>query len=355
MENQTYSNVTLLPRSICLNYESWGRALTAIAGSMIIFGNLLVALVIFKYPARNFRPLNWFIVQLAIADFSVGVIVLWIGTFSALFLDAVSLMSSIMSYGVLASATSTSTLGVMFIALDRYFYILKHTSYRSIMTRRKVAIAIAVACVVPLIVFIVGPAIGWNCIESCDCSVYNRDPSMRYCFGEYCSQMMTPFRSETVLIGGISLALLLVISIFIYLQIFCKIRFQATARMRRRRVSETRVLKTMLLVLSGFLLTTGPLATCCIISFFYNHRELHFVMRTLVVLSTINSILNPLFYFWRLPEMNKKLRTMVRDCTGICCPHFPWHQREQPARKEKPYRSRTSEQPDSTIQQTKPL
>ena len=79
-----------------------------------------------------------------------------------------------------------------------------------------------------------------------------------------------------------------------------------------RRKSEMRMIRTMLLVLSGFVLTTGPLALCCVSSFFYNHRSLHHVMRMLVIVSTFNSILNPVFYFWRIPEMRKNL-------IGLCC------------------------------------
>nr|XP_002126136.2 cannabinoid receptor 1 isoform X1 [Ciona intestinalis] len=308
--------------NVCVNTESWGKAITAIAGTLIVLGNFLVVVVLMRLPARRFRPLHWFIVQLAVADFFVGLIVLWIGTFSSLFLDTVSLMSGIATYGVLAAATSTSTLGVLFIAVDRHFYILRHRRYKQIMTRLRVGTAIVVACVVPATFFVVVPAFGWNCIQSCDCRLYNIDQNRRYCFGSHCSQMMTPFRGETVLGGGICLLLLLVVSVSVYVKIFVQVRFltKTTGRQRNRRNSEMQMIKTMLIVLSGFVFTTGPLAILCVVSYFHNVRELHNTMRILVVISTINSILNPIFYFWRIPDLNSNLRIMIRDSLIFCCP-----------------------------------
>jgi len=38
----------------------------------------------------------------------------------------------------------------------------------------------------------------------------------------------------------------------------------------------------------------------------------------LVVMSTLNSILNPIFYFCRIPEMSKKLKKMLQELTSCC-------------------------------------
>lgn len=80
------------------------------------------------------------------------------------------------------------------------------------------------------------------------------------------------------------------------------------------------MIKTMTIVLTGFILTTGPLAVCCLVSFFYNERSLHFVMRVMVVISTVNSILNPFFYFWRIPHMYSNLRYMLTSWLSCCFP-----------------------------------
>lgn len=76
-------------------------------------------------------------------------------------------------------------------------------------------------------------------------------------------------------------------------------------RNRRRKKSEMRIIKTMIIVLGGFLLTTGPLAILCVLSYFYNVRKLHVIMRVMVVLSNVNSIMNPFFYFFRIPYISK--------------------------------------------------
>ena len=227
MEKMVKLNISLnssFPRDKCLNQESWGRAITAVAASIILTGNVLVVLVLIKFPSSRFRPLHWFIVQLAVADFGVGLVLLFIGTFSRVMFETLSLMSSLFIYGALASTTSTSTLGVTFIALDRYLYIVKHRRYKSLVTRKRVAGAITAAMLVPLAVFVLGPSLGWNCVSSCDCRLYNANPTGQFCFGSHCSQMMTPFRSETVLIGGTSLASLLIASLALYAKIFQKVR-----------------------------------------------------------------------------------------------------------------------------------
>lgn len=66
----------------------------------------------------------------------------------------------------------------------------------------------------------------------------------------------------------------------------------------------------MIIVLGGFILTTGPLAILCILSYFYNVRKLHVIMRVMVVLSNVNSIMNPFFYFFRIPYISKNSKKL---------------------------------------------
>ena len=40
-------------------------------------GNLAVLVVLFKYPAKKFVPLNWLLCHLALADFIMGITVFW--------------------------------------------------------------------------------------------------------------------------------------------------------------------------------------------------------------------------------------------------------------------------------------
>lgn len=217
------SNITDGSNELCINHEAWGTAIVLVESTFIIIGNLFVLIILCIYPPRKFRPLNYFIVQLAIADLLVGVIVLWIGFLSAKVYSRVNLISGIIVYGILASTSSASTLSVLYIAVDRYIYILKHNNYRKIMTRSVVISLIAIAWLLPIGVFIVAPALGWSCIEECDCSLYNSDQNAEYCHGDTCSQMMTPFKSETVFIGGLCLLLLLIASVIIYVMLLRKV------------------------------------------------------------------------------------------------------------------------------------
>lgn len=322
--NASWKNET----NLCQNHEAWGTAIVILESTLIIIGNLFVLLVFLKYPSKRFKPLNYFITQLALADLCIGVIVLWIGFLSAKIYSYVSLISGIFVYGLLATATSASTLSVLFIAIDRYIYILMHQKYKKIMKRSAVFTFMVLSWLLPSIVFIIAPISGWNCVESCDCSIYNRDENTDYCIGASCSQMMTPFRSETLFIGGICLLALLFASVMLYMMLLLKVRNKTKKPIKQwsRKTSEIRMIKTMVIVLSGFLLTTGPLAVLCITSYFYNVRHLHFAMRVLVVISNVNSILNPFFYFWRIPQMsgnlNKLGNSFVKMLRNIifCCP-----------------------------------
>lgn len=122
---------------ICLNNESWGFVVTALTSFFIITGNLLIITVLIRFPSRRFRALNWLICQLAVADTSVGVVVFWIGTLSTLVMQSVTLMDSLITYGLLASFTSTSVLGVFLVALDRYFYVIRHSEYKQLVTKNR--------------------------------------------------------------------------------------------------------------------------------------------------------------------------------------------------------------------------
>ncbi|XP_039266203.1 adenosine receptor A1-like isoform X2 [Styela clava] len=312
---------------LCINHESWGTPIVLVESSFIIFGNLFVLLVLSKYPSKKFKPLNCFIVQLALADLCVGGIILWIGFLSAKVYSYVSLTSGIVVYGILATATSVSTLSILCIAIDRYIYILRHQRYKKIMTKTLVSVMIIVSWLLPTSVFILAPLGGWSCIKKCDCGIYNGNVNQEYCLGDECSQMMTPFKAETLLVGGICLLVLLLASVIIYILLLSKVRTktQAPVKHKRRKASEMRMIKTMVIVLSGFLLTTGPLAFLCIVSYFNNDRQLHMIMRVMVVICNINSIMNPFFYFWRIPHMNRNLSKLSNALLGcfrnsiLCC------------------------------------
>ena len=221
MQNET-QNWTA-QSSVCLNSESWGWVVTSITSLLIMVGNSLVIIVLLKKASQYFRATHWFLLLLASADISVGFTVLWTGTLSPLLFNTITLMSGMVTYGALASATSTSTLGVLFIAIERYVYILHNNNYKKIVNKTTVGWAILGAVIVPLAVFVVAPGAGWNCIRSCYCEIYDVNPESKYCFGRRCSQMMTPFRVETLFIGGLSLLFVLIVAIAMYLRIYLKV------------------------------------------------------------------------------------------------------------------------------------
>lgn len=223
--NALYENLTFDPDVYCKNGEAWGISIVIIEVLLIVVGNVTVLAVVIKYPATKFRPLNWFILNLAVADLCIGIITLWIGFLSAKVYSEVGLNSGIIVYGILACCTSTSTLGVFFIAFDRYTYILMHNNYKNIMSRRKVMVALVFAWIAPVVLYIIAPLCGWNCIDACNCSIFNMDEQLVYCFGSKCSQMMTPFHGLTILIGGICLLVLLIASCSIYSAILIKVSF----------------------------------------------------------------------------------------------------------------------------------
>lgn len=215
-------------RGYCINYESWGTPIVIAESCSIIIGNLFVLIVLTKYSRRRFQPLNYFIMQLALADLCVGGIIFWIGFLSSKAFEYVTFLHGILNYGILATASSVSTLTVLFIAIDRYIYILKHHQYKSIITKPVTCAMITASWVLPTCVFIVAPASGWSCASVCNCSIYNENPDLEYCVGEECSQMMTPFKKETLIIGGVCLLLSLLLSAMVYVLVIFQVRSFST-------------------------------------------------------------------------------------------------------------------------------
>ena len=89
----------------------------------------------------------------------------------------------------------------------------------------------------------------------------------------------------------------------------CKARTQErrcskpTAADRKRDKKDLKLLHTLIIILVLFLISTIPLGVLFLVSFDEVDKRYVKVAKILLTLSLLNSLLNPLVYFWRFPTM----------------------------------------------------
>lgn len=78
----------------------------------------------------------------------------------------------------------------------------------------------------------------------------------------------------------------------------------------RRRRRELRLLQTLVIILAVLLISTVPLGVLFFASYTETDKRYVSTAKNLLVLSLINSLVNPWIYFWRFTEMRLSLKNM---------------------------------------------
>ncbi|CAI5766870.1 histamine H2 receptor [Podarcis lilfordi] len=147
--------------------SDWGQVPTAIVLAVLIigtvFGNVMVCLAV--YFNRRLRNLtNCFIVSLAFTDLLLGLMVL---PFSAIYevsshewIFSVTLCNIYISLDVMLC--TASILNLFMISLDRYYAITAPLRYNTMVTPKRVAVAMFLIWVVSLMVSFLPIHLAWN-------------------------------------------------------------------------------------------------------------------------------------------------------------------------------------------------
>lgn len=127
---------------------SWVQGImVCLVEPLIILGNAFVVYAVWKDPLKNLRcsPPNFILQSMAIADLLVGLL---LSPMHAYWLFSLAVaQKSALSYHVIYSFSSTlygsSLAHVTLLTIDRFVAVVQPLKYRSIMTRRRINLAIS--------------------------------------------------------------------------------------------------------------------------------------------------------------------------------------------------------------------
>jgi len=225
--NNSYNNKTLVGDSeLCSTTREFNllvNVIAAIFGLSIMFGNTLVLIVLFKFPCKKFVPINWLLCHLALSDFIMGgTVFFWYGIAEITQIPVKNEAKTI-AYGAAITAIISSLAGLMMISFDRYLLLFYNTSYIKIISKKRLSSILAIMWIIPIVIFIIIPAVGWSCIKECDCRIHNIAPDEVYCFHDSCSQIFPPLTKLEMLVTSLLFMILFTITIILYVVMFYKV------------------------------------------------------------------------------------------------------------------------------------
>ena len=272
-----------------------------VMSAIIVFGNLLVVLSVWKDPLKKLRssPSNRIIVSMAIADLLVGLVVCplmayWVWAI----LHQKNLTSVLKSFFVL---TDVSSGHVLLLTADRVFASVTPLQYRVKVTNRRVCIA-SIACWAYFILF------------GCAFGLWEKGYII----------LIKIFIVQSLFI----LASILVLNLVIFFA-FRKHRkttaAQDTSTANRQIMlqRERKLSKAIAVVISAFLLCSVPWYIVQFLMYFCTPCSPH--LRLLLLGHTVtaallyaNSGVNPFLYAWRLPRYRETLKHFWKKCQERC-------------------------------------
>lgn len=287
----------------------------------IIVGNLLVvSSVILERKLRT--PTNAFIASLAVADLTVGLIVIPIDIAFALgFAGDVTPIACLASSNVLTVMIIVSILHLTIIAFDRYLAITDPLSYIVRMSVCKVALLISSAWGTAIGISSM-PLFGWNNLQN-----YSHD---------YCDLMFIHASSYRVFTVAVSVVIPQNLMLYFYFKMFrvakghmnrIAAQEQTTARRPTLR-RDVKAAKTVAMILGFFLMAWTPASLISVLDTFFTvddalQQRLLIYELACFHLAFTNSMMNPIIYSFR----NKDFRHAFMKVLGYLFRCACWRRR----------------------------
>ncbi|XP_039252307.2 lysophosphatidic acid receptor 3-like [Styela clava] len=308
----------LEPRNEKMYCEPIESAPLAIVSGLVatatIVGNLLVILAILRGSSRFHRPMFWLIIHLSCADLIVGFMLLWNYCLASL-MDIHNTITSLMFiFSLWVASESSSTLGFVLLAVDRYIQIFHKNFHRAYATRVTVGIAIFLAWAIPVSFFMIAPfAFDWSCKDTCICS---EEKYMKCLPRSDCSQIIPPFKKTYTLTVGIFLFICIPLPVTIYTMIFIRFRRKTHVVKHTRKRHDMRLIRTLIVILAVFIVTLSPVAILIMVDYTTTRQNdtMISVAFYIFVLAFLNSLANPLLYMWRMSAIRRSIRQRVFYC-----------------------------------------
>ncbi|KAM8975713.1 adenosine receptor A1 [Pelodytes ibericus] len=269
-----------------------------------VLGNILVIWAVIVNQALRDTTF-FFIVSLAVADIAVGSLVIPLAITISIGLKT-KFYSCLMGACVVLILTQSSILALLAIAVDRYLRVKIPTSYRSVVTAKRAAIAITGCWVLSFIVGMV-PMFGWN-------NIHNQRKELNSSYND----MIIICRFENV----ISMDYMVYFNFFVwvlpplflmlivYLEVFNLIQKQLNKKVsssskdpHKYYGKELKIAKSLALILLLFALSWLPLHTLNCITLFCRTCNTPMIITYIAIfLSHGNSAMNPIVYAFRIEK-----------------------------------------------------
>ena len=270
--------------------------LSIVMAPIIVLGNLLVLLAVWKDPLKKLRssPSNFILVSMALADLSVGLVVCPITAYWGwvIFEKGTSPFDLSVIFAINVFSVNVSFGHMFLLTVDRLFAVVKPLQYRVIITNKRAVIA------------------------SCVCWIYF------LAFG--CSFLM--LRDYFAIMGAVynvQLLSILVSMLIMYTVITIRLRRYSKTRMNKPIHSpnsllvilqrEKRLFKAITIVICAFLICYMPWFIVQLLIYLCKPCHPHLALLMIFFgfsgsLTYANSGLNPILYSWRLPRYRETFK-----------------------------------------------
>ena len=270
--------------------------LSRVMAPIIVLGNLLVLLAVWKDPLKKLRssPSNFILVSMALADLSVGLVVCPITAYWGwvIFEKGTSPFDLSVIFAINVFSVNVSFGHMFLLTVDRLLAVVKPLQYRVIITNKRAVIA------------------------SCVCWIYF------LAFG--CSFLM--LRDYFAIMGAVynvQLLSILVSMLIMYTVITIRLRRYSKTRMNKPIHSpnsllvilqrEKRLFKAITIVICAFLICYMPWFIVQLLIYLCKPCHPHLALLMIFFgfsgsLTYANSGLNPMLYSWRLPRYRETFK-----------------------------------------------
>ncbi|KAM8961132.1 adenosine receptor A2a [Pelodytes ibericus] len=284
---------------------------------LAILGNVLVCWAV-RINSNLQNATNYFVVSLAAADIAVGLLAIpfaiSISTgFCATFYSCLFIACFVLVL------TQSSIFSLLAIAADRYIAIRIPLRYNSLVTNQRANVIIAVCWVLSFIIGLT-PMLGWHTPIGQAVDQSNCTPPLLECLFE--SVVTMDYMVYYNFFACVLVPLLLMLGI--YLRIFMaarrqlkqmKLKVTCGERSRTTLQREVHAAKSLAIIVGLFVFCWLPLHIINCFTLFCEtcERPPPWLMYFAILLSHVNSVVNPLIYAYRIREFRHTFRKILRQ------------------------------------------
>ena len=275
--------------------------LSIVMAPIIVLGNLLVLLAVWKDPLKKLRssPSNFILVSMALADLSVGLVVCPITAYWGwvIFDKNTSPFGLSVIFAINVFSVNVSFGHIFLLTVDRLFAVVTPLEYRFKITNKRVLVACCVC---------------WMYFVAFGCSFLM--------LRDYFAIMVTIYNVQL-------LSILLSILIMYAVMMFHFHRYSKTREKEQRHSIDSRLMilkrernlfKAIAIVICAFLICYMPWFIVQLLIYLCKPCHPHLALLMIFfgfsgTLTCANSFLNPILYSWRLPKFRETFKYFWRN------------------------------------------